>query len=191
MQEQVLVFGGGNPDLYGDGFFEVGSHPTSKFGIDKDWRYIEFWQELDLFLDEYKFYAIIFDNGSESWLYDISIDVSNYIMMLIMKHIYNDGFILTTGRRIRSSETDTKILDKLLDIGFNNIGILRFGPIMNDDIFNILSLEHADIIDKTNIYPIDTDIGEWDQRGFIKENKLFQSVIEDNQIEFIRNRLFK
>jgi len=187
--DKVLVIGGGRPNLYGDGFFDIGNHPTSKYGIGKDWKNIEFWQELDQLLNDYIFYSIIFDNGSESWLYDISIEVFDYIMLVIIKHIYHDGFILTIGHRVRPSDSDTKILNKLLDIGFNNIGILRFGPIINDDIFNILSLSNADIIDKTNIYPIDTDIGLWNQKGYIEENSLFQSVIESNQIEFVRNRL--
>ena len=188
MQEQVLVIGGG-PGLYDNNFFEIGNHSTSKFGIGKDWKNIEFWNELNIILDNYRFPAIIFDNGSKSWLYDIASNVFNYIMIIIKKHMYEDGFILTIGNRVRSSPPSIKILDKLLHIGFNNIGILRFGPIIDDNIFNILSLADADIIDKTNIYPIDINIGIWDQRGFIEENIAFQSVIENNQIEFIRNRL--
>ena len=190
MEAIVLVIGGGNPELYGNGFLDIGNHPNSKYGIGKDWKSIDFWKELDIVLNNKKFYAIIFDNGSESWLYDISDEVFNYIMLIIIKHIYEEGFILTIGYRIVSSGYNTTILNKLLDIGFNNLGILRFGPVINDDIFNILSPGNADIIDKTDIYPPDTDIGLWNQRGYIEENPLFRSVIENNQIDFIKTRLF-
>ena len=187
IQEQILVIGGGRSDLYSSDFFEVGNHPTSNFGKDKDWRILSFWIELDILLDNHKFKGIIFDNGSESWLYDIPTEVFDTIMLIIVKHIYDEGIIITIGKCVRSS--NTKILDNLLAIGFNNIGILRFGPVIDDNIFNILSLSNAEIIDKTNIYQPCIDIGTWDPRGFVVVNPEFNSVIEKNQIEFIRNRL--
>ena len=86
IQEKILVIGGGRPGLYSSDFFQVGNHPTSNFGKDKDWSILSFWTELDTLLDNHKFIGVIFDNGSESWLYKISNEIFNYIMLIIIKH---------------------------------------------------------------------------------------------------------
>ena len=184
--DRVLVIGGGSEDRYGIGFFEIGNHPTSK-----DWTKVLFWDKLNILLGNYKFDAIIFDNGSESWTTNIPDNVFNdNIIPLILNHINEDGFILTTGKKVRNDKSSTVILDKLLNCGFTNVGLLRFGNVIEDQIYNILSPNNADIIDKTDIHDIDTEIGTYDPRGFIIENQAFKSVTEKNQIVFIRNRLF-
>jgi hypothetical protein len=188
MNHKVLVIGGGNPNLYNDEhFFEVGNHPTSNYGVGLDWSKIEFWHDLNILLADHKFLTVMFDIGSESWLYNLTDDVFNYMMYLILTHTYEDGIVIVEGRRVRSSRI--QLFSRLIDIGFNNIGLVRFGPIINDDIFNILSLVTGDIIDKTNIFPPDIAIGEWDPRGFIIQPPELKSVSEQNQIEFIKNRI--
>jgi len=188
----VFVIGGGDdPNLYGGGFFVTGCHRISDYGADKDWNTEEYWDILNKLLGDSKFDAIIFDNGSESWITDIPDNVFNdYIIPIILNHINEDGFILTTGKNVRNDKFSTFILDKLLNGGLNIVGLLRFGNVIDDCIYNILSPNNADIIDKTNIYNKDMDIGTWDERGFVIENSNFKSVPEKNQIEFIRNRLF-
>jgi len=183
---EILVIGGGKSDLYSNGFYEVGNHPTSNFGNGKDWNNARFWEELDEELGELKFKSIIIDKGSGSWLHGIDFDK---LCLIIIKHIYEEGVILIEDYEDGINE---KIKGKLLELGFNNIGIVGVGANGVFDCYNILSLGSGEILPKDNLnrpglerlIPDPTN-----KFGYPKTNPEFVWSPEKNQIEFIRNRL--
>jgi hypothetical protein len=185
-----MVIGGGTPELYGIGFFEVGGHPTSNFGKDRDWKDPKFWTVLDDKLGDKKFKAIIIDKGSVSHLQNINL---NSFCLTIIKHISDEGVVLIEGPSTRPAAPDdiySQIRQGLFDIGLIPIGKIGFRKVIDDDIYTLYSPGTAEILHKTNINPPEMIVGTWDPRGFIQPNPDFKYVSEPNQIEFIRDRLF-
>jgi len=80
ISQHILVIGGGNPDLYGEAFFEVGNHDSASWGNSKhgeevtDWNDLNFWKNLDKYLGPKQFDVLYIDQGSESHMYNINID---------------------------------------------------------------------------------------------------------------------
>jgi len=60
---RFLVIGGSDRYSYGDGFYEVGSHRSSNYGIGLDWKTHDFWDNLiqELVANKYYFDVCFFD----------------------------------------------------------------------------------------------------------------------------------
>ena len=185
---ECMVIGGGNPDLYGDGFFEVGNHPNANFGKGRDWNDPKFWTDLDEELRDKQFQAIVIDKGSASWLRDVDLD---NMCLIIIKHIFEEGIVLIEGPFVNDVPDDiySKIRQSIVKIGFNPIGKVGFGMVIDNDIYTIYSQGSGSILSRENVNSQDEDVGTWDPRGFIIVNPGFTYVTEPNQIEFIRNRI--
>ena len=189
---KVLVVGGGNPNLYGEGFYEVGNHPTSNFGAGRDWNCPQFWKDLCRQTKGMTFDIMIIDKGSLSWFNKNCID---FILIIIAKRLALEGIFLLEGPHVRNDhETDISvIIRKNIEnrkISLNNIGRIGCGKVMDNMIYTIYSRQQGKILESIDRSGINGDIlpGSWDERGFIIINPDFVYVTELNQIEFIKNR---
>jgi len=89
--------------LYGDDFFEVGSHKSSNYGGGMDWHAENFWDGLSNYLIEnnISFDGIMFDPGSFSW---INPNIYDKIISIFEKHLNINGIILLEWYSARGGE---------------------------------------------------------------------------------------
>ena len=184
--KSVLIIGGGNPLLYGSDYYEVGGHPTSDFGKDKDWREKIFWDELETSMGDKKFKAIYFDEGSESWLQDIKEPILIQICNLFRKILEKEGVII-----IASWTKLKNILYKILLEDNCFLSSFRIGKGMSEkyNIFSFLPLHQTLLKDKTHIYEGNDDILGVDMGGWTKWDPKMSEVVEQNIVDFIRKRI--
>ena len=192
---ECLVFGGGNPALYGNGFYEVGNHPTSNYGANQMWHNNPtFWDNLDTELEllGIKFFAAIIDNGTFSWLNGHlerldATETINRMCLIMSKYVYDDGIVCMEG----IGEPGMFVYQNLEDSGFNVIGTIGLGKIIDDDYYTIYSKHKGDLLSKEDIN-VDSDTmhpGEFMPNGYRDKNPKFKYTKEATQIEFIRNRI--
>jgi hypothetical protein len=191
---KVLVIGGGDPGLYGQGFFEVGGHPTSNFGAGQDWTHPQFWTDLETKLGDLKFEIIILDKGSTSWLQKEMFDL---FLRTSMKFLVPEGIFLLEGPFAHNDNT-VEIHDTIKEHRLNIIGRIGFGKVMDNNIYTIYSPNRGGLlIDRKDINISDINIGDitpgtWNLMGYININRDFKYVTEEqNQIEFIKKRFIK
>ena len=191
MNKSILIFGGGNPELYDDNYYEVGNHPTADYGSGLEWNELKFWEDFKIKIGEKKFRAILFDVGSESWL-PTDEKIIDKIVEIIEVLINDKGIILYEVNNLLHGEFPSKIKVKLEE----KIGLIctfRYNDKANMyQVIGLLSktkeigktlLKNADNInDKTTKY------GEH-KPGWFDFNKDVKPVSEKNQIEFIKNRI--
>ena len=194
----VLVIGGGNPNLYPNShFYEIGDH-TSYFGKSKDWSKNTFWFELEekLKQDVITFDCIIFDTGSESWLFNISSDVLNIMAQVIISHMNPHAILITEIDLNPTILHYSKINNLFLDNGLYLVGSTYFTKYSPYCAYNILSrvpelkLKNQQGIHKPNstfYIPILNHDGE--DTKYKKTNEIYEKPIEDNQIIFCINRI--
>ena len=214
--KKIMVIGGGNGfHIYGKNYFEVGNHLTSDFGNhltsdfgngngndnNTNWNIPDFWINLNTFLGDKKFKAIIIDNGSESYLpssnTDLESELIDKIAICFKNHIDQKGIILIEGPLAawnNKYEGFSKLIfDKLINLSFNRIGIIWFNDKINLDNFSsILSLSTSVTIlkDTTNINLPNYDVGYTNTANRVfMFNSLGNHVTESNQIKFINNRV--
>jgi len=192
---RVLVIGGGTPELYGQGFFEVGDHPTSNFGVGQDWTHQQFWTDLETnlktTLGDLKFEIIIIDKGSTSWLPEENFDL---FLRTSMKFLAPEGIFLLEGPFAYKDNTDEKH-EIIRKYGVNIIGRIGFGKVIDNDIYTIYSPNRGGLLmDRRDINKSDINIGDitpgtWNPVGFINPNPAFKYIMEEkNQIDFIKKR---
>ena len=189
---KVLIFGGGNPELYGQGFYEVGFHPTSNFGAGKDWHDPRFWSDLDNELKNMTFDVIMIDDGSGSWL---SEKCMIPIITLIITRLVKGGIFILEGPHVRDNDDNIHditimIRKEIKNIGFNTVGRIGCGGVYDNRIYTLYSLDQGEILQKIDKSGINEDIlpGPWNPQGFIDRNPNFKYVKELNQREFVKNR---
>ena len=184
---RVLVIGGGNPELYGQGFFEVGGHHTSNFGAGQDWTNSQFWTDLETHLRDMKFEIIIIDQGSTSWLRE----THDLLLRTSVKLLVPEGIFLLEGPFVHNNNTE--IHDKMKEHNLNIVGRIGFGKVMDNNILTIYSPTNGRLLETIDSTDINGNItpGDWQSAGFILPNKDFKYVKEKNQIEFIKNRFLR
>lgn len=188
---KVLVIGGGDPTLYQNkNFYEIGDHDSSYFGKNKDWTKVIFWHALAKKFDEdhINFDAVIIDNGTESWLFDIPKDVLNIMTQIIICRMNPHAILIT-------EIYDKNIINNLfLENGLHIVGSTYFNKCLQYKIYNILSrVSNLKLENQQGIYengsicyiPILNHEGE--DTGYKKPNK--ERAIEENQIDFCINRI--
>ena len=193
-----LVIGGGRPELYGEGFFEVGDHPTANYGAYMDWKDPEFWPGLVTMLSNhgYRFDGIIIDNGSFSW---IQPEVIEQILNLFEIVLKADGVILLEAYDARDKIKEYDITPATLYYEFNKllVGSDAFIPVYDfrfpegeGSVFRIYTRPNAKLtMNKEGLY----DYGEELLR--LRPDHYFdvfsETVKEKNQVEFLKNRLLQ
>jgi hypothetical protein len=186
---KVLIFGGGHPDLYGQGFYEVGFHPTSNFGAGKDWHDPRFWSDLDNELKNMTFDVIMIDDGSGSWL---SEKCMIPIITLIITRLVKGGIFILEGPHARDNGDDitNMIRKEIKRCDFNIVGRIGCGEVYDNKIYTLYSLDQGEILQKIDKSGINEDIlpGSLDPQNFIIKNPNFKYVKELNQVEFIKKR---
>jgi hypothetical protein len=204
---KVLVIGGGAPYYCEDqppelcGFYEIGNHPSSYYGIGKDWSTTIFWDELESKFaeDSLIFDAIIFDRGSESWLpFDNEI-LMEKIINVLMNYLNPNGILIAPVdfKHLKNSKLNNLIWLQ----GLNIIGIMAFDLAYQGEYYNILS--HVDNISKTllvnkqgiypphSLYKVPLKNPEGKHNGYYGLKKNFELVSEGGLIEFCKNRIIK
>ena len=183
--KNILIIGGGDPSIYSN-YFQVGNHPGADFGIDRDWRKVQFWMDLITVLNGKKFNAIYFDRGSESWLHNIEDIAFKYMCSLLLYILKNNGVIIIDS----DTRLKQQIHERLFDI--INISSFRIGKGISDvyNIFSVVQLKDT-LLNKTNLDNIyegsERLLGYKMPNGYMKWER--NEVIENNIFDFIRNRL--
>jgi len=203
IDKRVLVIGGGDQSLYDpDYFYVIGDHNTSNYGKGKKWNNNLFWNNLQKNLTLKKFDAVIFDNGSESWLPEDA--VFNKIINLIISLLNDNGIILAIGlfKNNNKHDKEHRIHTALyLNTNLNTVGYF----IIENTVYNIYSkvknIESTIITDMKNIYINTAQLREkisfWTSKTdktdttkhYFYEKK--NCVKEKDQIEFIKKRILK
>jgi len=190
INQTILCIGGGTPELYNDKFYQVGNHPCSHYGSGLDWNNLDFWINLSRELNNYEFNAILFDNGSESWIYQMPELVFYQMMETLLEHLVFNGIILIEGIDLYYPDFELKITN-YLEKNINIIGKIGFKSSVSRE-FIIFSktndLYLTTLNNFENINDIYTQIGELSPRLFVIRNNNFKLVDEYNQIDFISNR---
>jgi len=199
-----LVIGGGAYSLP-ENCISIGNHPTSFYGIGKDWNEPHFWTEfVELILNlEFEIKTIVFDSGSESWLFRFNDETSSFFQRkiseitleekqsfssseIIQAFLYAissilsfDGIIIVPGYYIEL-HNDFVPIGKWLQYEFGNpIGICKFGnDTTNNCIYYIFGRNTIDntFLSGQPVYPFDFIPGTYDPRGFINWNPEFKTV---------------
>jgi len=139
--QRILVIGGGTPQLYGEGFFEVGNHDSASWGNGKhreeitDWNDLRFWQDLDKYLGHKQFDVLYIDQGSESHMHNINID---NMYRCLSPHL-SENFILilpgdgSTVGRYSINSTVMKFIKRFRQLTpFGRIGFPNMSMGVND-----------------------------------------------------------
>ena len=162
---RFLVIGGGTPDLYGQGFYEVGSHPTANYGAGKDWNDKYFWSGLATELSklQIKFDGIIFDNGSFSWIIG---DRAEFVFESLIRtfeiFLNTNGIIIITAYNARGTEEQITEFHVRMSGSFMftyaTPGEFRLNDNHSGDVFRIFQRNGGKLeISSDNIYPVDLD----------------------------------
>ena len=160
---RFLVIGGGTPDLYGQGFYEVGSHPTANYGAGKDWNDKYFWSGLATELSklQIKFDGIIFDNGSFSWIIG---DRAKFVFESLIRtfeiFLNTNGIIIITAYNARGTEEQITEFHARMSGSFMftyaTPGEFRLNDNHSGDVFRIFQRNGGKLeISSDNIYPVD------------------------------------
>lgn len=207
---KVLVIGGGSgftdycqnqpPDICG--FYEIGDHERSYYGIGKNWETSEFWIGLEQKLseDNLVFDAIIIDHGSESWIPIDNRDIMKIIISTLINRLNPKG-ILIIEVNFDSLEYNRSRLNTLFWLGgLNVVGITSFEE--HGLLYNIQSrvdkLDNILLENKQGLYSPNTIIREkkWIRyKSGIRQSD-FASVVdgiilpeEKTIVEFCKNRI--
>jgi hypothetical protein len=175
-----LVIGGGEYNL-ADDCISIGNHPTSFYGIGKDWNVPQFWTDLvELILNlEFEINTIVFDSGSESWMNAFSEETIYAFLFAISSILSYNGIIIVQGYCIKL-QNEFFSIGKWLQYEFDNpIGICKFGNDKTDNCINYIFGRNT--IDNTflsgqPVYPFDFVPATYDSRGFINWNPEFKMV---------------
>jgi len=187
---KFLVIGGGNPEIYGDNFFEIGNHITSNYGAGKNWETLEFWKgAIDYIMTEkHNFDAIIFDNGSESW---INNDIIEPILNLFEIVLKENGIIIVQGYDPRNMRL-MKFNDKILGSDEFKVAEKSDFKFKDEDfVYRIFQRNRGLLtINTTNLYDYNTQIVELNPEN---SSLIFHKEVvrEKDQVEFLRNRFSK
>ena len=198
---QCLVFGGGSSKLYGNGFYEVGDHATANYGVNQSWHHNPtYWDNLDKTLESlgHNFFAGIIDSGSLSWLNGqlniyaqvdtiTATETINRMCLIMFKYIYDEGIVCIEG----IGEPDIFVHQNLVDAGFNIIGTIGFGKIIDNNYYTIYSKNKGLMLSMEDVN-VDSDTlnpGTIMPNGYRNANPKFKYTKETSQIEFIKNRI--
>lgn len=161
---RFLVIGGGDPNLYGEGFFEVGGHESSNYGAGKNWTTDEFWTGLiDHLLDhKMSFDGIIFDPGSFSWIRgENKEEIFRNILYIFEAFLKPNGVIVVEAYNARGTDDDTKYFHEQLmgadALQFAYPGEFRLNDGHTGDVYRIFQ-KQGGVLPFNNIesiYPVD------------------------------------
>ena len=202
----VLVVGGGNPDLYNYMFFTVGGHSTSDYGRTLDWSDPCFWQGLKELVGDYRFKVLMFDFGSEQWFIgSLTVEQISAAIEILVGLLVPNGFAMLRY-------TNAWISEALIGIGkMNSYGVIKFGNVRDISGYYDLSVifcfdgfaDSIELTDKSCIHSscilgsLCWDIGpiNADSRPALNKKyewcNMYTSVDERSPIAFIRRRLIK
>ena len=173
----LVIGGGGGYTKYPNGFFEVGSHPASNFGKDKNWELTPFWDELKQYLrsKKYTFDGIMIDKGSDSYIVS---DTVKSICDLFNSVLSEHGVIIVEAHNPKF-ERATYIAKSLnQDKRFKAVRYLR---VYDQDLRYIIykhreSSSHLYIDDMTNLFeildPDSFEIPNTSRIRHVKENSI-------------------
>ena len=195
---RFLVIGGGRENLYGDGFFEVGDHPTANYGRGGNWHTNEFWKGLNkyLFDNRLSFDAMIIDDGSFSWILENHDKIFEHILTIFEMYLSENGVMIITAYSARRMLPHMAHFYDMVSgtdmFEYADPGEFYFSDDQQGDVFRMFQRKNAVVpfTNLTNIWKVDLDnkLIKVNQNDVLLYDGTKKAVNEKTIIEFIKTR---